>query len=65
MNNIIDLLTQQLHEHQQSKPETPTDRYPWWCHNQFEQWQREDQALRFCLGILLVERELANKEQDS
>lgn len=62
MNNIIDLLTRQLHEHQQARPETPTERYPAWYHDQFEQWQREDQAIRLLLGIQLVERELANKE---
>lgn len=64
MSNLIDLLTDHLREHQQNKPEEPNERFPLWCHDQYEHWQREDQALRLLLGIQLVERALDEKEQD-
>lgn len=62
MSSIIDLLTAKLWEHQQARPEEPNERYPTWCHDQFEAWQREDNALRLLLGIQLVERSLEEKE---
>ena len=65
MSDIIDLLTKRLRDHQQTRPETPNNRYPAWYHEQYEQWQREDQALRLLLGVQLVERSLADKEQDA
>lgn len=64
MSDFINLLTDHLREHQQSKPEEPNERYPAWEHDRYEQWQRRDQALRLLLGIHLVERTLDEKEQD-
>ena len=65
MSDFIDLLTDHLHEHQHGKPEEPNERYPAWYHDRYEQWQRQDQALRLLLGVNLVERALDEKGQDA
>ena len=65
MSNIINLLIEELREHQKKRPDVPNDRFPMWYHDQYEQWQREDQAIRLLLGARLVQRFLADKEQDA
>ena len=55
MSNLINLLIEELREHQKKQPDEPNDNFPMWCHDQYDQWQREDQALRLILGTRLVE----------
>ena len=64
MSNIINLLIEELREHQKKRPNEPNDNFPMWCHDQYEKWQREDDSLRFVLGVRLVDNALANKETE-
>ena len=64
MSKIIDLLVEELREHQKKRPDEPTDLYPDWAHQQYEDWQREDDSLRLILGIRLVENALKKGEHD-
>ena len=64
MSNVINLLIEELREHQKKRPNEPNDNFPMWCHDQYENWQREDDALRFVLGVRLVDNALANKETE-
>ena len=63
MSELIDLLIKELREHQKKRPDEPTDLYPVWAHQQYEEWQRVDDSLRLILGICLVENVLSGNTE--
>lgn len=63
-DEMIDILVEALREHQKKRPDEPNDNFPMWCHSQYEEWQREDVALRLILGIRLVENVLNGQNND-
>lgn len=63
MSEIIDLLVEELREHQKIQPDEPNDNFPMWYHDQYEKWQRVDDSLRLILGVHLVENALKKEPE--
>ena len=63
-SEMINLLIEELREHRKKRPDEPNDNFPMWCHDQYEEWQRVDDALRLILGARLVDNALKKGEHD-
>ena len=63
MSNLNNLIIKEFREHQKKRPDEPTESHPSWVHQQYEAWQRENEALQLILGVRLVQDALNEKTE--